>query len=65
MTKNYKNLFLYFFFAVNKISNIPKDDETLICTKKLLQVMSVGQLLPPPLSNLHEIITYFDSNEVK
>ncbi|KAL5283008.1 INTS5 family protein [Megaselia abdita] len=49
---------------VNKINIIPKNDETLICTKKLLQVMAMGQLLPPPLSNLHDIITCFDSNEI-
>uniref|UniRef100_T1GJ15 Integrator complex subunit 5 C-terminal domain-containing protein n=1 Tax=Megaselia scalaris TaxID=36166 RepID=T1GJ15_MEGSC len=46
---------------VNKIKILPKTDETLECTTKLLQVMSMGQLLPPPLSNLHYIIGYFDS----
>lgn len=33
-------------------------------TKKLLEIMTLGQLLPPPLSYLHIVIDYFEPSEV-
>lgn len=43
----------------------PNDNDELMCsTKKLLEILAMGQLLPHPLSNLHMIIHFFDSSEV-
>ena len=50
--------------SVNKLQPPNKNEELLISTQKLLQIMSIGQLLPHPLSNLHMIIEHFDAPEV-
>lgn len=34
-------------------------------TKNLLKILAMGQLLPPPLSNLHNIIEHFEPQEVR
>ncbi|XP_055848550.1 integrator complex subunit 5 [Episyrphus balteatus] len=49
---------------VNKFQQIDKNDELMQCTIKLLQILSMGQLLPPPLASLHMIIEYFDAPEI-
>jgi integrator complex subunit 5 len=36
----------------------------MFVTTKLLEVMTLGQLLPPPLSYLHVAIQYFEPQEV-
>lgn len=41
-----------------------KNEELFDATTKLLQIMTMGQLLPPPLSFLHAIIEHFDPPEV-
>lgn len=33
-------------------------------TIKVVDVMALGQLLPPPLSSIRDVIPYLDSNEV-
>jgi len=36
----------------------------MLCTKKMLQLLAMSQLIPPPLTNLHLIIEHFESAEV-
>lgn len=33
-------------------------------TIKVIDIMSLGQLLPPPLSDIRDVIQYFKSHEV-
>lgn len=49
---------------VNKFQQIDKNEELMQCTIKLLQILSMGQLLPPPLASLHMIVEYFDPPEI-
>ncbi|XP_013101737.2 integrator complex subunit 5 [Stomoxys calcitrans] len=49
---------------VNKYDTYNLKGELLQSTKNLLKVLSMGQLLPPPLSNLHNIIEHFEPSEV-
>uniref|UniRef100_A0A1A9Z490 Integrator complex subunit 5 C-terminal domain-containing protein n=1 Tax=Glossina pallidipes TaxID=7398 RepID=A0A1A9Z490_GLOPL len=49
---------------VNKYQLVDINDELMQCTKKLLRILAIGQLLPPPLSNLHVIIHHFDPPEI-
>ncbi|XP_036324648.1 integrator complex subunit 5 isoform X2 [Rhagoletis pomonella] len=49
---------------VNKFQPFDPNDELMHCTKKLLQLLAMGQLLPPPLSNLHVIIKHFEPPEI-
>ncbi|XP_067616611.1 integrator complex subunit 5 [Eurosta solidaginis] len=49
---------------VNKYQSVDPSDELMLCTKKLLQLLAMGQLLPPPLSNLHVIIQHFEPPEI-
>lgn len=39
-------------------------NELMYTTTKLLELMALGQLLPPPLSYLHVVLPYLDSNEI-
>lgn len=47
----------------DKKSNDP-DDELMETTKLLLQILAMGQLLPPPLSDIHMVIENFDPPEI-
>ncbi|XP_065095747.1 integrator complex subunit 5 isoform X2 [Ochlerotatus camptorhynchus] len=38
--------------------------ELMFVTTKLLELLALGQLLPPPLSYLHIVLPYLDANEV-
>lgn len=49
---------------VNKFQPVAKDEELMQCTIKLLQILAMGQLLPPPLASLHMIVEYFDPPEI-
>ncbi|XP_037828005.1 integrator complex subunit 5 [Lucilia sericata] len=49
---------------VNKFETINQAGELLQCTKNLLKILAMGQLLPPPLSNLHVIIEHFEPPEI-
>nr|XP_014090440.1 integrator complex subunit 5 [Bactrocera oleae] len=49
---------------VNKFQPFDPNDELMRCTQKLLQLLAMGQLLPPPLSNLHVIIKHFEPPEI-
>ncbi|XP_053946850.1 integrator complex subunit 5 [Anastrepha ludens] len=49
---------------VNKFQPFDPSDELMRCTQKLLQLLAMGQLLPPPLSNLHVIIKHFEPPEI-
>ncbi|EDW16726.1 integrator complex subunit 5 [Drosophila mojavensis] len=49
---------------VNKFQPTSANDELMLCTKKLLQLLTISQLIPPPLSNLHMIIEHFDAPEI-
>ena len=53
------------FITVNKFESISQSGELLQCTKNLLKILAMGQLLPQPLSNLHVIIEHFEPAEVK
>lgn len=33
-------------------------------TIKVIDIMSLGQLLPPPLSDIRDVVSYFKSHEV-
>ncbi|KAG4068286.1 hypothetical protein HA402_007806 [Bradysia odoriphaga] len=50
--------------TVDKYQAIANNVELYDTTKKLLEVMSMGQLLPPPLSYLHTVIDYLDAPEI-
>lgn len=50
--------------TVDKYQAIANNIELYDTTKKLLEVMSMGQLLPPPLSYLHTVIDYLDAPEI-
>lgn len=50
--------------TVDKYQVIANNVELYDVTKKLLEVMSMGQLLPPPLSYLHTVIEYLDAPEI-
>lgn len=50
--------------TVDKYQGIINNVELYDTTKKLLEVMSMGQLLPPPLSYLHTVIDYLDAPEI-
>lgn len=41
-----------------------QNKELFVATKNLLQVMSMGQLLPPPFNYLHTVIEHFDPSEI-
>ncbi|XP_030375850.1 integrator complex subunit 5 [Scaptodrosophila lebanonensis] len=49
---------------VNKFQPTDPNDELMLCTKKLLQLLAMGQLIPPPLTSLHMIIEHFESQEI-
>ncbi|ALC47356.1 omd [Drosophila busckii] len=49
---------------VNKFQPTDANDELMLCTKKLLQLLTISQLIPPPLSNLHTIIEHFEPPEI-
>ncbi|KAH8273120.1 hypothetical protein KR018_004843 [Drosophila ironensis] len=49
---------------VNKYQPTAANDELMLCTKKMLQLLAMSQLVPPPLTNLHLIIEHFESVEV-
>ncbi|XP_030565757.1 integrator complex subunit 5 [Drosophila novamexicana] len=49
---------------VNKFQPTSSNDELMLCTKKLLQLLAMSQLIPPPLSNLHTIIEHFEAPEI-
>ncbi|XP_055383717.1 integrator complex subunit 5 [Condylostylus longicornis] len=49
---------------VNKFQQPIVNEELLKTTCQLLEVMAMGQLLPPPISNLHLIIKYLDAPEI-
>ncbi|XP_055905945.1 integrator complex subunit 5 [Eupeodes corollae] len=49
---------------VNKFQQIDKSEELMQCTIKLLQILAMGQLLPPPLASLHMVVEYFDPPEM-
>lgn len=51
-------------FAVNKYQIVNPKEELMQCTKNLLQVLAMGQLIPPPLSHLHVVIEHFEPPEV-
>ncbi|XP_058812921.1 integrator complex subunit 5 [Topomyia yanbarensis] len=38
--------------------------ELMYVTTKLLELLALGQLLPPPLSYLHIVLPYLDANEI-
>ncbi|XP_062562953.1 integrator complex subunit 5 [Armigeres subalbatus] len=38
--------------------------ELMFVTTKLLELLAIGQLLPPPLSYLHIVLPYLDANEI-
>lgn len=38
--------------------------ELMFVTTKLLELLALGQLLPPPLSYLHIVLPYLDANEI-
>lgn len=49
---------------VNQYQTVEDNRELFEVTQKLLQIMSMGQLLPPPLSNLHTVIEHFEPSEI-
>lgn len=49
--------------SVEKTSSL-LNSELMFTTVKLLEIMSLGQFLAPPLSYFHFIIEYFDPNEI-
>ncbi|KAH8335673.1 hypothetical protein KR074_008818 [Drosophila pseudoananassae] len=49
---------------VNKFQPTSANDELMLCTKKLLQLLAMSQLIPPPLTSLHIIIDHFESAEI-
>ncbi|EDW24137.1 GL23969 [Drosophila persimilis] len=49
---------------VSKFQATAANDELMLCTKKLLQLLAMSQLIPPPLTNLHLIIEHFESAEI-
>ncbi|XP_034115208.1 integrator complex subunit 5 [Drosophila albomicans] len=49
---------------VNKFQPTAANDELMLCTKKLLQLLAMSQLIPPPLANLHTIIEHFEAPEI-
>lgn len=51
-------------FVVNKYQIADPNEELMQCTKKLLKILTMGQLIPPPLSHLHVIIEHFEPPEV-
>ncbi|KAJ6637430.1 Integrator complex subunit 5 [Pseudolycoriella hygida] len=50
--------------TIDKYQVTANNVELYDVTKKLLEVMSMGQLLPPPLSYLHTVIEYLDASEI-
>jgi len=50
--------------TVKKFQPTAANDELMLCTKKLLQLLAMSQLIPPPLANLHTIIEHFEAPEV-
>uniref|UniRef100_A0A1B0DPW1 Integrator complex subunit 5 C-terminal domain-containing protein n=1 Tax=Phlebotomus papatasi TaxID=29031 RepID=A0A1B0DPW1_PHLPP len=50
--------------SVEKPFQSVNNPELIFVTLKLLEVMALGQLLPPPLSYLHVVIEYFEPFEV-
>ncbi|XP_017117415.1 integrator complex subunit 5 [Drosophila elegans] len=49
---------------VNRFQPTAANDELMLCTKKMLQLLAMSQLIPPPLTNLHLIIEHFESAEI-
>ncbi|EDV49193.1 integrator complex subunit 5 [Drosophila erecta] len=49
---------------VNRFQPTAANDELMLCTKKMLQLLAMSQLIPPPLTNLHLIIEQFESAEI-
>ncbi|XP_068152334.1 integrator complex subunit 5 [Drosophila tropicalis] len=49
---------------VNKYQPASHNDELMLCTRKLLQLLALSQLIPPPLNHLHLIIHHFESAEI-
>ncbi|XP_037956882.1 integrator complex subunit 5 [Teleopsis dalmanni] len=49
---------------VSKFQSLDPNEELMDCTKKLLEILATGQLLPPPLSNLSTIIEHFEPLEI-
>ncbi|GAB0088755.1 Integrator complex subunit 5 [Sergentomyia squamirostris] len=50
--------------SVEKPFQAVNNPELIFVTLKLLEIMALGQLLPPPLSYLHVVIEYFEPYEV-
>ncbi|KAM7364141.1 integrator complex subunit 5 omd isoform 1-T6 [Cochliomyia hominivorax] len=49
---------------VNKFESKCQTGELMMCTKNLLKILAMSQLLPAPLSNLHVIIECFEPHEI-
>lgn len=50
--------------TVDKYLTVENNVELYEVTKKLLEILSMGQLLPPPLSYLHTVIEHLDAPEI-
>ena len=50
--------------TVDKFQNTNDNIELFSVTRKLLEVLSMSQLLPPPLNYLHTVIEYLDPPEI-
>lgn len=50
--------------TVEKYHTLTNNVELYGVTKKMLEILSMGQLLPPPLSYLHTVIEYLDAPEI-
>lgn len=75
LVKSFRNWQSRLSFEENKIAHLlfpaviqypssDKNRELYEVTKKLLEVMAMGQILPPPFSYLHTVIDHFDPPEV-
>ncbi|CAD7083690.1 unnamed protein product [Hermetia illucens] len=49
---------------VNRFQSPDENDELMVSTKNLLQILAMGQLLPHPLSQIHMIIEYLEAPEI-
>ncbi|XP_061390096.1 integrator complex subunit 5 [Musca vetustissima] len=49
---------------VNKFETSNTSGQLMETTKNILKILAMGQLLPPPLSNLHNIIEHFEPQEI-
>lgn len=50
--------------SVDKYQRVDENDEVFEVTRQMLEILSMGQLLPPPLNYIHTIIKYLDPSEI-